>query len=98
MRKRTRSRLKMRSTASTSARAGGEVRAAHAAALVPSSTEGHYHLYIDHPMTWDAYRHLLEALVVVGIVQPGYLHASESRGYAALRVPWLHKESKESRY
>lgn len=61
--------------------------------VVPSSTPGHYHLYIDHPVPWPKYLALLEAMVDAGIVQPGYLRASRARGFTSLRLPWARKES-----
>lgn len=59
--------------------------------VIPSSTEGHFHLYVDKPMTWEHYRHLLEALVTVGLVDEGYVAAAERRGYTAVRLPWISK-------
>lgn len=61
------------------------------AALVPSSTPGHSHLYIDRPMTWQTYAQLLHALCDAGIIEPGYLRASLDRGHTALRTPWTRK-------
>lgn len=61
------------------------------AALVPSSTPGHHHLYINKSLDWTAYTKLLRALVDAGIVQRGYAEASISRGYSAVRPPWVHK-------
>jgi hypothetical protein len=59
--------------------------------VVESSTPGHHHLYIDKAMSWEKYRHLLEALAVAGLVEPGYVNASIDRGYSAVRLPWIHK-------
>lgn len=58
------------------------------AALVPSSTKGHYHLYIDHEMTWETYERLLLALADAGLIEHGYADASISRGATHLRTPW----------
>jgi hypothetical protein len=63
------------------------------AKLVPSSTEGHYHLYIDKTMGWDKYVRLLEALAEAGILEPGYVGASIARGFTAVRLPWVKKET-----
>lgn len=60
--------------------------------LIPSSTPGHSHLYIDAPMTWWTYKRLLKALAAAGIIEKGYLKASLKRGRTDLRVPWLKKE------
>lgn len=61
------------------------------AMLVPSSTPGHFHLYLDKPMKWTAYHDLLGALAEAGIIEEGYAEASQVRGYSAVRVPWLKK-------
>lgn len=61
--------------------------------LIPSSTPGHSHLYIDHPMKWRKYKRLLRALARAGIVEKGYVKASIYRKHTAVRVPWVKKES-----
>jgi len=61
------------------------------AALVPSSTKGHYHLYLDSPLTWRKYKRLLRALKRAGIIEPGYYKASVSRHATDLRLPWVRK-------
>lgn len=61
------------------------------AALVPSSTPGHHHLYIGRDMPWEQYVKLLDVLKEVGVIQPGYHKASIARGATVLRVPWEKK-------
>lgn len=61
------------------------------ATLVPSSTPGHSHLYIDVPMDWLVYREVLHTLANAGIVQDGYVQASIRRGFTSLRLPWISK-------
>lgn len=64
------------------------------ARLVPSRTEGHYHLYLDKEMPWWKYRFLLWALKVVGIIEPGYYGASVERRMTFCRWRiWSHFES-----
>jgi hypothetical protein len=65
------------------------------AKLLPSTTEGHYHLFIDCEMYWDDYVRLLEALAACGLIEPGYLYASKERGYSAVRLPWVKKEERQ---
>lgn len=60
--------------------------------LVPSTTPGHWHLYIDVAMPWWRYRKLLKALKNAGIIEPGYYSASVARRCTALRLPWVKKE------
>jgi hypothetical protein len=59
--------------------------------VFPSSTEGHFHLFIDKEMTWDHYRDLLCALAAVGIVEQKYVNATIDRGFSAVRLPWIKK-------
>jgi hypothetical protein len=59
--------------------------------IIPSSTPGHGHLYIDKPMTWAVYERLLDALAAAGIVEQGYVNVSKERGFTAVRVPWVRK-------
>lgn len=63
------------------------------ATLLPSSTPGHFHLFIDRPMTWDTYLNLIDAMVAAGLVEPGYRDASVTRGHTAVRLPWIKKEA-----
>lgn len=62
-----------------------------ASALVPSTTPGHYHLYIDQPMTWRKYKRMLKAMARAGVLEKGYVKASIRRKHTAVRVPWLKK-------
>lgn len=55
------------------------------ARLVPSKTDGHYHLYLDKEMPWWKYRILLKVLAWVGIIEQGYYRASVQRHMTFLR-------------
>lgn len=55
------------------------------ARLLPSRTEGHYHLYLDKQMPWWKYRILLKVLAWTGIIEPGYYGASVERKMTFLR-------------
>lgn len=61
------------------------------ARLVPSTTPGHYHLYIDIAVTWESYEPLLDALANAGVIQRGYADASIQRQGTCLRLPWVRK-------
>ena len=63
-------------------------------ALVPSTREGHSHLYIrpHEPVPWSVYVRLLEALGDAGILEPGYVRVSIERGATMVRAPWVKKE------
>lgn len=60
--------------------------------LIPSTTPGHSHLYIDHPISWDIYENLLIALTQAGVVEEGYLRAAMQRGETFVRLPWIRKK------
>lgn len=62
------------------------------ALLLPSSTPGHGHLYIEKPMSWFRYRVMLRAMVFAGVVEPGYYRAGVARRGTHLRLPWVEKE------
>lgn len=59
--------------------------------VMPSTQEGHFHLYIDKEMTWEKYEKLLFALVEAGIVEPGYHDMAKKRRATHLRTPWTKK-------
>lgn len=61
------------------------------AALVPSSSAGHHHLYLDKVLTWSDYVKLLNVLAEVGLIEPGYRDASIAREFTAVRLPWITK-------
>lgn len=61
------------------------------AALVPSTTPGHFHLYLDKVLTWEKYEKLLRVLAEVGIIEQGYANVSIERRHTAVRVPWIRK-------
>lgn len=61
------------------------------AQLIPSSTPGHFHLYLDVEVPHRAYMALLDALAVAGVIEEGYRNASRERGYTAARLPWVRK-------
>lgn len=61
------------------------------ARLIPSSTPGHFHLYIDVPMSWEQYDTVLSALAFAGVVEDGYVNASRSREQSFLRRPGVTK-------
>lgn len=67
------------------------------ATLVPSSTEGHSHLYIDVSTGWHNYKRLLDALADCGVIERGYAEASKRKGASYLRLPWVKKEKTKVR-
>jgi len=59
--------------------------------LVPSSTDGHSHLLIDHQMTWEMYCKVMDVLAEAGILEQGYVAASKRNGASMVRLPWRQK-------
>lgn len=66
------------------------------AALLPSSTEGHYHLYLDKELTNDQMERLVRVLHEIGILAQGNLNQWTRNKAQFLRVPWVRK-TKESK-
>lgn len=64
--------------------------------LLPSTTPGHSHLYIDVPMEWRQYLDILIALEAAKVVEEGYLNASATREFGTLRLPWVQKVTEGS--
>lgn len=62
------------------------------AALLPSSTKGHYHLYLERAVSTENYRKLLRVLVEVGLIQEGFAkEALDGKRGTTLRLPWVKK-------
>jgi hypothetical protein len=64
--------------------------------VIPSSTPGHHHLYLERPITWRSYRRLLRALHRAGYVENAVYFRSLDRGATFLRLPWVKKTAEES--
>jgi hypothetical protein len=62
--------------------------------LIPSSTEGHSHLYLDVELCKEDYRDLLVALRTAGIIQKGILDQFDEHGATFLRLPTVKKDSR----
>jgi hypothetical protein len=61
------------------------------ARLVPSSTEGHYHLYIDTPMELPVYLAMLDAMAAAGVVAHTWVEHVRERGMSTCRPEWVKK-------
>lgn len=59
--------------------------------VFPSTTPGHFHLYIDYLVPWDDYLDMLKAMAKCGIVEWNYIDASIARGGTHVRLPWIKK-------
>jgi len=63
----------------------------HPVFVDPSSTEGHFHLFVDVPMTWRSYRRLLKALYLGGVIGRSHYWRSLNLGASFVRPPGVHK-------
>lgn len=68
----------------------------HPAMLIPSTTPGHSHLYVDVEISWERYAALLLALAEAGVIERGYADASLARGFTSVRLPWVKKEKPDA--
>ena len=56
------------------------------AELRPSSTPGHFHLFIDKPITWRQYRRVLRALKRAGLIEDAVYRLSVKRKATFIRT------------
>lgn len=63
--------------------------------LLPSSTYGNNHLYINTPMSWENYEKLLGTLCEVGLIQEGFYRAAIKNKQTIVRKPGTHKDPPE---
>lgn len=54
--------------------------------LVETKTPGHYHLYIEHDLTFDQYKRLIDVMADIGLVGEGIRMQMENRGMTCLRT------------
>lgn len=59
--------------------------------LIPSSTEGKFHLYMNKEVTWLQYQNVLTAMAAAGLLEPGFVGASIAAGTTFLRKPGVYK-------
>lgn len=59
--------------------------------LVPSSTPGHSHLYVDVEIGEHDYFSLLDQLARCGVIQQGVANSARRKGGTSLRLPWKRK-------
>lgn len=64
--------------------------------LVPSSTEGHFHLYIEKAMSYSQYLKLLDAMAEAGVVEKSYVRHVKERKMSMCRPEWCKKPVAEN--
>lgn len=55
--------------------------------VFPSTTAGHFHLYVEQEIPWEGYLSLLKAFMKAGIVEKGYFQAAKARKMTMLVKP-----------
>lgn len=63
----------------------------HEAELIPTSTSGHFHLYIKHAVTSVQLDKFVEVCEEIGLIQPGIKKGWKERGALCLRKPGVIK-------
>lgn len=59
--------------------------------LIPSSTPGNFHLYLEKEVEFDKFLKVLEAMVEAGLIQRGFHQLTRLRGAAYARKPGVKK-------
>lgn len=59
----------------------------YGATLVPSSTPGHFHLYLNKAIAWRDYKRVLRALSKAGLIEADWAAASIQQQATFLRLP-----------
>lgn len=69
------------------------------AALIPSSTPGHSHLYFAPKggISHEKLVKLLRVMTECGIVEDGYTDAVQDQGCSFVRLPWVKKETNQDK-
>lgn len=63
------------------------------AKLIPSTTEGHFHLYLDKKMSWWKYRIMLYVLYRVGIIEKGFYRVAMNNKQTFVLRPGIDKNT-----
>lgn len=65
----------------------GVVAEANDFVVIPSTTQDHFHLYVELPLDWELYEKLLGHLLDLGWIEKGYFGANVARGATFVRKP-----------
>ena len=57
------------------------------ARLIPSATEGHFNLYLDHPMSWKRYKRLMRSMVKAGLLDREFYRKARKHYQAFVETP-----------
>jgi hypothetical protein len=64
--------------------------------LLPSSSPGKFHLYLEKEISWESYLDILESMVNAGLLEPGWVDSGITNGAMLLRPPGVFKENVKS--
>lgn len=62
--------------------------------VIPSSTPGHFHLYLDKEISWQDYEFVLFSMKRAGLIDPGFYDESVRKRQTFARLPWIKKDNK----
>ena len=65
----------------------------YSAELIPSSTKGHFHLYLNRPITWYRYKKVLRAMWKAGLIEKGVYLGALHYKEVYLRKPGVKKHN-----
>lgn len=65
---------------------------------IPSSTQGHFHLYINAPLSWDAYLSLLKALYYAKVIEDKFVELTVKNSFSLLLRPGYTKTDFKNRF
>lgn len=57
--------------------------------VLRSRTDGHSHIYVEQPITWEQYSTVIRALLEANLIDPRWAEATLRQGCATLRLPWM---------
>lgn len=60
--------------------------------LIPSSTPGHFHLYIGRSLSWENYVELLNVMLKCSLIQRGWYDSAIREGQSIVRMPGVVKD------
>lgn len=60
--------------------------------LIPSTSPGHFHLYLEKEMKWRDYKKLLDVMLEVGLIEKGWYDIAMKFEQTYARLPHIKKE------
>jgi len=60
---------------------------------IPSTTPGHYHLYLERELEWKQYEKLLKVMAEIGLIEKGFYQSAMHFKQTYLRLPHIKKDT-----